>query len=250
MSAMKIFAIATCIGLSLCPLAHADDIKVIAAGATRDTVSELIPVFEKATGHKVVAVWAPAPAIRKRLGDGEGFDLVISNAEDIDDFLLRGRFMAESRTDLMTTGVGVAVRAGAPRPDISTTEALKGALLAAPSIGRSAGSSGVYVVALFARMGLADRLLPRLKQVPPGKQVADMLVAGDVELGLQQASELSHAPGITYVGPLPPEVQKLTVYVAGIPAGAKQPAAAKAFVDVLTGPAAAAAIKHNGMNPP
>ena len=232
------------------PLAHAADVALLAAGASKETVSELMPGFEKATGHRVVASWAAAPTIARRLADGEAFDLVISSAEGIDGFIAQGKLAPGSRTDLMKTGVGVAVRAGAPQPDIATTEALKRALLAAPSIGRSAGTSGDYVVALFTRLGLADQLMPRLKQVPPGKQVADMLAAGEVEIGLQQASELIHAPGIAYLGPLPPELQKTTVYAAGIPAGARQPAAARALVETLTGPAAAAVIKHNGMDPP
>ena len=241
---------AACALLFAGPLAHAADVALLAAGASKETVSELIPGFEKATGHRVVASWAAAPTIARRLADGEAFDLVISSAEGIDGFIAQGKLAPGSRTDLMKTGVGVAVRAGAPQPDIATTEALKRALLAAPSIGRSAGTSGDYVVALFTRLGLADQLMPRLKQVPPGKQVADMLAAGEVEIGLQQASELLHAPGIAYLGPLPPELQKTTVYAAGIPAGARQPAAARALVETLTGPAAAAVIKHNGMDPP
>ena len=235
---------AACALLFAGPLAHAADVALLAAGASKETVSELIPGFEKATGHRVVASWAAAPTIARRLADGEAFDLVISSAEGIDGFIAQGKLAPGSRTDLMKTGVGVAVRAGAPQPDIATTEALKRALLAAPSIGRSAGTSGDYVVALFTRLGLADQ------QVPPGKQVADMLAAGEVEIGLQQASELIHAPGIAYLGPLPPELQKTTVYAAGIPAGARQPAAARALVETLTGPAAAAVIKHNGMDPP
>jgi molybdate transport system substrate-binding protein len=246
---MKSTLIAACVVLFVCPLAHAADLALLAAGASKETVSELIPGFEKATGHRVVATFATAPAIAKRLADGEAFDLVISSADDIDGFVAAGRLAPGSRTDLMKTGIGVAVRAGAPRPDIGSTEALKRALLAAPTIGRSAGTSGEYLAALFARLGLADQLVPRLKQAPPGKQVADMLVAGDVEIGLQQASELIHAPGIAYLGPLPPDLQKTTVYAAGISAGARQPAAAKALVETLTGPAAAPVIRHNGMEP-
>jgi len=246
---LKSIVLAACVVLFACPLAHAADIALLAAGASKETVSELIPGFEKATGHRVVATWATAPAIAKRLADGEAFDLVITRADDIDGFIAKGRLAPGSRTDLMKTGVGVAVRAGAPRPDIGSTEALKRALLAARTIGRSAGTSGDYIAALFARLGLGPQLLPRLKQVPPGKQVADMLVAGTVEIGLQQASELIHAPGIAYLGPLPPELQKTTVYAAGIPVGARQPAAAKALVETLTGPAALSAIRHNGMDP-
>ena len=246
---MKPIVLAACIVLFVCPLAHAADVALLAAGASKETVSELIPVFEKATGHRVVATFATAPAIRKRLADGEAFDLVISSAQDIDSFIAAGKLAPGSRTDLMKTGVGVAVRAGAPRPDIGSTEALTRALLAAPTIGRSAGTSGDYIVAMVARLGLSEQLVPRLKQAPPGKQVPDMLVAGDVEIGLQQTSELINAPGIVYLGPLPPDLQKTTVYAAGIFAGARQPAAAKALVGTLTGPAALAVIKHNGMDP-
>ena len=246
---MKTAVLAAAIALSVCPLAQAADIALLAGGATKETIVELLPAFEKSTGHHVTPTWAPAGAIRKRLAAGEVYDLVIIGGDDIDSLIRDGKLVPGSRTDLMKTGVGVAVRAGAPRPDIGSTEALKRALLAAPSIGRSAGTSGEYIAALFARLGLSEQLLPRLKQVPPGKQVADMLVAGTVEIGLQQASELIHAPGIAYLGPLPPELQKTTVYAAGIPVAARQPAAAKALVETLTGPGSAAVIKHNGMDP-
>ena len=246
---MKTAILAACLALSVCPSAHAADVALLAAGASKETVIELIPVFEKATGHRVVATFATAPAIAKRVADGEAFDLVITTAEGIDGFIAKGKLAPGSRTDLMKTGVGVAVRAGAARPDIGSTEALVRALLAAPTIGRSAGTSGDYIVALFARLGLADRLVPRLRQPPPGKQVPDLLVAGEVELGFQQASELIHAPGIAWLGSLPPELQKTTVYAAGIFAAARQPAAARALVETLTGPAALPVIRHNGMDP-
>lgn len=246
---MKAAVLAACAVLFAGLPAHAADIALLAAGASKETVSELIPGFEKATGHRVVATWAPAPAIRKRLEAGEVYDLVISSKTEIDAFIAGGRLAPGSRTDLMKTGVGVAVRAGSARPDISSTEALTRALLAAPAIGRSAGTSGDYIVEMVTHLGLADRLVPKLKQAPPGKQVADMLVAGEVEIGLQQSSELINAPGIAYLGPLPPELQRVTVYAAGIGAGARQPEAAKALVKTLTGPEAAAVIRHNGMDP-
>ena len=251
---MRSAVLAACLALSAAALsaplsASAADIALLAGGATKETVSELIPAFEKATGHRVVATWAPAPAIRKRLEAGEVYDLVISSAGEIDAFTAAGRLAPGSRTDLMKTGVGVAVRAGSARPDISTTDALVRALLAAPAIGRSAGTSGEYIVTLFARLGLADKLVPRLRQAPPGQQVPDMLVAGEVEIGLQQTSELINAPGIAYLGPLPPDLQRVTVYAAGLPAAAREPEAARALVKALTGPEAAAVIRHNGMDP-
>jgi len=229
--------------------AHAADIALLGAGASKDTVSELIPAFEKASGHKVIATFDTGPAIRKRLAAGEIYDVVITTSTEIDAFLKDGKLAAGSRTDLMKTGIGVAVRAGAPRPDISSPEALKRALLAAKAIGRSAGTSAEYIPAMLAHLGIADQTVPRLKQPPPGQQVPDLLTRGEVDIGLQQASELIHAPGIAYLGPLPGDLQRVTVYAAGIPAAARHPEAARALVEVLTGPAAAPVIRHNGMDP-
>jgi molybdate transport system substrate-binding protein len=233
--------------------AHAADIALLGAGASKDTVSELIPAFEKASGHRVIATFDTGPAIRKRLAAGETYDVVITTSTDIDAFLKDGKLATQSRnasrTDLMKTGIGVAVRAGAPRPDISSPEALKRALLAAKAIGRSAGTSAEYIPAMLAHLGIADQTVPRLKQPPPGQQVPDLLTRGEVDIGLQQASELIHAPGIAYLGPLPGDLQRVTVYAAGIPAAARHPEAARALVEVLTGPAAAPVIRHNGMDP-
>src|SRR5947209_3053760 len=158
---MKSTILAACLALSVCPLAYAADVALLAAGASKETVSELIPGFEKATGHKVVATWAPAPAIRKRLADGEAFDLVITSADDIAGFIAQGKLAPGSRTDLMKTGIGVAVRAGAPRPDIGSTEALKRAMLAAPTIGRSAGTRGEILAVQILRRGLSEKVVTR-----------------------------------------------------------------------------------------
>ena len=193
--------------------------------------------------------WAPAPVIRQKLAAGETFDLVIVGAPDIDRLIQAGKLVPGSRTDLMKTGVGVAVRAGAPRPDIASTDAVRRALLAARTIGHSAGTSGEYVVSLVARLGLADALKPRLRQAPPGVRVAALLASGEVEIGLQQASEIMHEPGIDYLGPLPPDLQSITVYAAGLGTAAKDAAAAKALVKALSGPDAAAAIRKHGMEP-
>ena len=231
------------------PVAHAADIFLLAGGATKDVIEELIPAFEKATGHKVVPTWAAAPAIRKRLETGETFDLVISSAGDIDAFIQQGKLAPGSRTGLMQTGVGVAVKAGAPKPDISSADALKGALLAAKTIGISAGTSGAYVVSLMARLGIADETKQKLRQTPTGVRVGAMLASGEVEIGLQQESELKNEPGISYLGPLPPELQQVTLYAAGLGATTKQPDAARALVKALSGPDAAVVIARHGMKP-
>ncbi len=239
-------AIAT---LFLPAIAGAADIAVLAGGATRDVIEQLLPAFEKSTGHKVVATWSPAPMIRKRLAAGEVYDLVISTAPEIDAFIEQGKLAPGSRTGLMKTGVGVAVRAGAARPDIGSADALRSALLAAKSVGHSSGTSGEYVVSMIARLGIADQLKPKLRQAPPSVRVATLLANGEVELGIQQASEIMHEPGIDYLGPLPPELQKITLYAAGLPTAARQPEAAKALVKALSGPDAEAAIRKQGMEP-
>ncbi len=236
--------------LLLSPVAaSAADIALLAGGATKETILEVLPAFEKATGHKVVPTWAPAGAIRKRLAAGEVYDLVIIGSADIDAFIREGRLVPGSRTDLMKTGVGVAVRAGAPEPDIGSADALKRTLLAAKSVGRSAGTSGEYVVSLMARLGIAPEVLPKMKETPPDVRVGTMVAHGEAEIGLQQMSELVNEPGIVILGPLPPELQKTTIYAAGVPVAARQPAAAKALVEALGGPDARAAMKKHGLEP-
>ena len=247
---MKIgFFVATAASLLLSGMASAADIKVLASGATKEIFVELIPEFEKNSGHKVVATFTGSANIKKQMAAGEAYDLVIVGESDIDAFIQQGKIVPGSRTDLMKSGIGVAVRAGSPKPDIGSSEALKKTLLAAKSIGYSTGPSGLHMVSLVERMGIADQIKPKLKQVPSGVQVDSIIVNGEAEIGFQQISELIHAPGLDYIGPLPPDVQKITVFSAGVHNGVKQPEAAKALVKSLTAPAAAVVIKKYGMEP-
>jgi molybdate transport system substrate-binding protein len=246
---MKIaFVLAT--SVLLASRASAADIALLATGATKEIVLELIPQFEKSTGHKVIATWTGTAGIRKRIGDGEIYDLVIVGAPVIDSFIAQGKVATGSRAELMKSAVGVAVRAGAPKPDIGSSEAVKTMLLAAKSIGYSTGPSGDHVVSLIERFGIADQIRPKLKQVPTGARIETIIATGEAEIGFQQISELIRAPGIDYVGPLPPDIQKITVYAAGLHANAKQPEAAKALVSALAAGDAAPVIKHHGMEPP
>jgi molybdate transport system substrate-binding protein len=230
-------------------LAGAAEIKVLSTQATEEAYRELVPQFEKATGHKVTTVFTGTLDANKRLAAGESYDLLIMSAPSIDEHIKGGKVVPGSRVDLAKSGVGVAVKAGAPKPDISTTEALKKTLLAAKSIGYSTGPSGVYVVGLFQRMGLADEVKGKLKQTPTGVFVGSIIASGEAEIGFQQVSELSHFPGLDYVGPLPAEVQQFTTFSSGIMAGAKEAEAAKALAAFVTAPAAAAAYKKRGMEP-
>jgi molybdate transport system substrate-binding protein len=222
---------------------------MLASGATKETIEDLIPQFEKASGHHVVAKWTGSADIKKRVTAGEIYDLVIAPGPVIDGFIQQGKLVAGSRTNLMKSGVGVAVRAGAPKPDIGSSEALKRTLLAAKSIGYSTGPSGDHVVSMSERMGIADQIKPKLKQVPSGVRIGSIIVSGEAEIGFQQISELIHAPGLDYVGPLPSDVQKTTAFSAGIPSGANQPEAVKSLVKSLTAPPAAVVIRNHGMEP-
>jgi molybdate transport system substrate-binding protein len=227
----------------------AAEIKVLASGAIKEAYLELIPQFEKASEHKVATTWAGTVDIKKRMAAGEVFDLVIVASPELDAFIQEGKLAPGSRVDLVRSGVGVAVRAGAPKPDISSGEALKKALLAAKSIGYSTGPSGVYLASLFERMGIADQIKPKLKQTQPGVLVGSIIANGEAEIGFQQVSELIHMPGIDFLGPLPADVQKITVFSAGIHSGAKESEAAKALVKFLTAPATAPVFKKHGLEP-
>ena len=233
----------------LAETARADEIKVLASVVMKETYLELVPQFEKASKHKVVTIWSGTADIMKRMKAGESVDLVIVAVKSLDELTQLGKIVPGSRVDLVKSGVGVAVRAGAPKPDISSGDALKRALLSAKSIGYSTGPSGVYVAGLFQRMGIADEMKPKTKQPPSGASVGEMIARGEVELGFQQVSELVHVAGIDFLGPLSPDIQLITVFSSGIHAGAKAPGAARALVKFLTSPAAVPIIKKNGLEP-
>lgn len=243
------FLVASTASLFLSHAASAAELNVLASGATKEVYLNLIPEFEQSSGNKAVTTWSGTADIKKRMVAGEVYDVVIAAAPDIDSFIQQGKVVAGSRIDLMKSGVGVAVRAGAPKPDISSSEALKKTLLAAKSIGYSTGPSGVYVMSLLERMGIADQIKPKLKQTPSGIRIGTIIKSGEAEIGFQQVSELIHEPDVDYVGPLPADVQKITVFSAGIHSGATQPAVAKELIKALTGPVAAPVIKKHGMEP-
>lgn len=247
---MKIeFALVIAATFALSGITNATEIRMLASGASKEICSELIPEFEKASGHKVVQTWAGTVDIKKKMAAGEVFDVVIVAAPEVDAFIQQGKIAAGSRIDLLKSGVGVAVRAGAPRPDLKSGDSLKTALLAAKSIGHSTGPSGVYLTKLFERMGIADQIKSKVKVTTPGTRVGTLVANGDAEIGFQQISELIHESGIDYIGPLPADVQTITVFSSGIPSSAKEPDAAKAFVKFLKSPAVAPVIKKNGMDP-
>jgi molybdate transport system substrate-binding protein len=243
----KFIAVATALLLS--GTAHSAEIKVLSTQATEQAYKELVPQFEKATGHKVTSVFTGTLDADKRLAAGETYDMLIMSSSSIDGHIKDGKVAAGSRVDVAKSGVAVGVKAGSPKPDISSVEALKKTILAAKSIGYSTGPSGVYIISLFEKLGVADTVRPKLKQTPTGVFVGSSIASGEVEIGFQQVSELSTFAGVDYVGALPEAVQRYTVFSSGIAAGAKEAEAAKALVKFLTAPAAAPAFKQRGMEP-
>lgn len=230
-------------------MADAVEIAVLSTQAPEKAYRELVPQFEQATGHRVKTAFTGTIDARKRIAEGQAFDLLIMASPDIDDFMRSGTLVTGSRVDLARSGIGVGVKAGAPKPDIGTTEAFKKTLLAAQSIGYSSGPSGVYIIGLFERLGIADQVTPKLKQTPTGVFVGTILANGEVKIGIQQVSEISTFPGVDYVGPLPADIQKMTIFSSGIAAKGRQPDAARALIEFLTSPRSAAAFKKRGMEP-
>jgi molybdate transport system substrate-binding protein len=230
--------------------AGAAEIKVLTAGAFKQVLLAVLPEFEKQTGHKVTVENDTVGALRKRIEGGEAFDVAVLTPAAIDDLSAKGKLAAGTRANLARVGVGVMVKAGAPAPDIGSVEAFKRALLAAKSVAyidpASGGSSGIYVAGLLEKLGIADQITPKAK-LKKGGYVADLIVAGEAELGIHQISEIVPVKEVKLVGPLPGEIQNYTIYAAGLGAAAKDGEAAKALIKALTGPAVADVLKSRGM---
>jgi len=246
---MKRSIVAAAAAVILPSMTFAAELKVLSTQATEDTYRELVPQFEKATGHKVATIFTGTLDAQKRLAAGENYDMIIMASPAIDAQIKAGKVVSGSRVDLAKSGVGLAVPKGAPKPDISTTEALKKTLLAAKSIGYSTGPSGVYMISLFEKLGLMDQVKPKLKQTPTGVFVGTIIANREVEVGFQQVSEVGNFPGVDYVGPLPADVQQMTVFSSGIVVDAKEAEPARALVKFLTTPEAGAAFRKRGMEP-
>ncbi len=232
--------------------AAAAEIKVLTAGAFKQVLLMLVPDFEKQTGHKVIVQNDTVGALAKRIEGGEVFDLAVLTPAAVNDLSSKGKFVAGIRTNLGRVGVGVVVKEGAPKPDISSVDAFKKALLAAKSVAyidpAAGGSSGIYVAGLLDRLGVAAEVKPKAKLIPGGA-VAEHIARGEAELGIHQISEILPVKGVMLVGPLPADIQNYTVYAAGLGAHGKESEAAKALLKALSGPAAADVLKSKGMEP-
>lgn len=225
-------------------------LRVISSMATKALLADLVALHAQASPGSAVSVESVGGVdAAKRVQAGEAFDVVALASNAIDKLIAEGHVLAGSRVDLVHSGVAVAVRAGAARPDISNEAALKAAVLAARTLGYSTGPSGVQLAKLFERWGIAEQIADRIVTAPPGVPVGALVALGAVELGFQQLSELMNLEGITLLGPLPPEVQITTTFSAGIAATSTRPEAVRELLGFLASPATAEAKRRNGMDP-
>jgi molybdate transport system substrate-binding protein len=232
--------------------AHSAEIRVLTAGAMKEVVLQLTASFEKETGHTVTVANDTAGGLQKRIEAGQPFDLAVITPAVVDDLIAKGKMAAGSRLNLAQVGIGIAVKEGAPKPDISTVEALKKTLLAARAVAyidpASGGSSGIYFSGLLDRLGIAAEVKPKAK-LQAGGYVADLVVKGEADIAVHQMSELLPVKGVVIVGPLPAEVQRVTVYALGTAPSPQDVAATAALVRYLSNPAATAVLTSKGMEP-
>jgi molybdate transport system substrate-binding protein len=231
--------------------AAADEIRVMTSGAFTEAYLELTPEFERTTGHHLVteatSMGTAANGIVARLERGEAIDVVIVSAGDLEQLTAKRLIRPGTRVDLARSAIGMAVRHGAPKPDISSVAALRRTLLDAKSIAYSASVSGTYLsTELFQLLGIADRVLPKSRRIE-GERVGAVVARGDAEIGFQQISELLPVGGVDIVGPLPAEAQRMTVVSAGIGVAAAHPGAAQALVEFLASSAAVPIIRKTGL---
>jgi molybdate transport system substrate-binding protein len=232
---------------------QAAEVRILTAGAMKAVVLELVPQFEKETGHKAVVDNDTAGGLARRIQGGEVFDLAVITPGVINDLATKGKIVGDSRVNVARVGVGIVVKEGAPLPDVSNVDAFKKALLAAKSVAyidpASGGSSGIYLTSLFDKLGIAADIKPKAK-LKQGGYVAELIASGEAELGLHQISEILPVKGVKLVGPLPAEIQNYTTYAAAVGAEAKQPDAARALIKLLAGSAAESVLKARGMERP
>jgi molybdate transport system substrate-binding protein len=225
-------------------------VKGLFSNGVKAVVLDLLPEFERANGVTPAITWASTNMLMDEIRRGATGDLAILTDDAVDGLIRQGKMVAGSRVDLVRSAIGIAVRQGAPRPDIGSAAALKQALLSARTISYSkTGISGVYFPSVLERLGIAAQVASKVLIPPSGVPVGEMVASGDADIGVQQISELLPVPGIEIVGPLPAELQKVTVFSAGLFTGASDPQAAKALVAMLTSAAARPVYVRKGMEP-
>jgi len=231
----------------------AGDLKIFSTIAVQSALETLVPQFETANGGRLDITWNTAPVLVKRLQDGETADVLILNRAGMDAMLREGRVLAGSEVTLASSATALAVKAGAPRPDISTPDALKCSLLAARAISYSdpaaGGASGIHFAKLLERLGIAAEVNAKTKYPPPAGLCGDLLASGEVELAIQQKPELMQVRGIEILGLLPGNLHMVTVFVACVEASSAEPANGQALIDFLRMPASRAVFRAKGLDP-
>jgi len=228
--------------------ANAGEITVISSNALKTTLEQLAPAFEKATEHKLVFIWGAAVPLKADIEKGATFDLAVLTTAAIDDLIRQGKLVAATRAALANSGAGVAVRKGAPKPDIGTVDAFKRAMLGAKSIGYlKIGTSGAMVAAMLQRIGLSEAIKDKLV-LPQDDVVSEMVAEGKIEVGMVNISQILTTAGVDLVGPLPPDLQSYIVFSGGVSSKSAAPDAARELIRFFKGPAVPV-IKAQGMEP-
>lgn len=231
------------------------DVTVLATTAMKTSFDELAPQFERSSGHRLALIFGPSLQLEKRLGEGEGADVAIVSAAGIDDLVARGKLQSGSAIAIAASALGVAVPRGTAKPDISSADAFKRALLAAKSVAVSkpvgGGQSGVHMAKVFERLGIAEQMAAKAKygQGGPSGLVGLIIERGEADIGVQQIAELLAVPGVDFVGPLPAELQSVTPFVAAVPAAAQNAGAGRKLIAFLGTPEAKRVIKAKGLEP-
>ena len=227
---------------------QAAEIKVMASVAFKEPYLEMLPEFERTTGHKVITTWLPTVEIMERMKANEAVDLLAISSANIDQLIQAGKVVSGSRVDYVKSGIGVGIRKGTPRPDLSSGESFKKALLSSRAIAYSTGPSGVYIAKLFEKMGITDAIKDKLKVVQ-GVPAGEVVLRGDADIGLQQIPEILSVQGIEYVGPLPADIQSITTFSFGIPVNGNNTQAVKEWIQFLKLPSGVSSIKRHGLDP-
>jgi len=228
-------------------MSPAQTIKILSGGAMRSLMVEILPLFERASGTKVEIEFRLTSVLKKEIEDGAAFDIALLPRPELDALVQAGKIAEGATADVTRSAVGLAVRAGAPKPDIGTVAAFKRALLDARSIAYSDGPSGAYIAGLMGQLGIAQDMKPKTRLT--SRPVAELIASGEAEIGLQQIVAILPVKGVELVGPLPTELQNVIVYAAGLAAGATEPASARAFVAFTKTPQAERLIRLKGMEP-
>jgi molybdate transport system substrate-binding protein len=251
---LRALALATLSAILLSATASAAEVRVMISGGLTAAYKALVPEFERSTGHKVLTAYGPSMgtttnAIPVRLERGEPADVLIMVGYALEDLAKKGKVTAGTSVDLVKSPIGVAVKSGAPKPDISSADAIRRTLLAAKTIAYSDSASGVYVsTEMFDKLGIKQAMEGKARKIP-ATPVGEIVAHGEAEIGFQQMSELKPVEGIDIIGPLPDELQKITVFSAGVASVSKEPEAGKALITFLASPAARAELIKSGMDP-